>query len=118
METAQDKSGIASDLAELCLEIVEMFPGMELVNPEAVRSLVKPLETSQDKIDEVSPTVPETCDASCSDIDLGPLKANPSPLWLARRVSFPPFRAVGATTASLLTVQARPRKSQLAPRPK
>lgn len=50
METAQDKSSIASDLAELCLEVMDMFPDMELVDPEAVRSLVRPFLFSSSKL--------------------------------------------------------------------
>lgn len=59
METAQDNSSIAGDLAELCLEVVDKFPGMELTDPEAKKSLVKPLEASQDKTGKVSPIVPD-----------------------------------------------------------
>lgn len=50
METAQDNSTIAGDLAELCLEVVDKFPGMELIDPEAKRSLVRPFLFSSKKL--------------------------------------------------------------------
>jgi hypothetical protein len=50
METAQDRGNVASDLAELCLEILTMFPALELVDPDSIQSLVKPFLFSSSKL--------------------------------------------------------------------